>query len=219
MEIVDEINSVQMNEVEQVLHTDDSQKNGEVVVEEQKEVKEDSGDNKDKKSGVVDGSHDGTGEGVEEVDDHFIHSLIQSLESDMFSDSSSGPFGTKSPTKNEVLKEIERLEDEERQHKFLELQRIKLENDRRITGMVENVHNLMESYGLDIPQTPVVNANNNNDDNNNSDNNNISNNEVIAIIQNDTRNENLREIHRDDNILPEKPSRLDSLSPPIDASK
>ena len=89
-----------------------------------------------------------------EIDEDFIQSLIQNIESDMLSAGSlsQGPFGTKSPSKSEVLRELEKLEEEERQRNFQELQRIKQENDRKISGMVQNVHKMMDSYGIDKPE-------------------------------------------------------------------
>ena len=89
-----------------------------------------------------------------DLDDDFIQSLIQNIESDMLSAGSlsQGPFGTKSPSKSEVLRELEKLEEEERQRNFQELQRIKQENDRKISGMVQNVHKMMDSYGIDKPE-------------------------------------------------------------------
>ena len=59
---------------------------------------------------------------------------------------------THSPSKSEVLRELEKLEEEERQRNFQELQRIKQENDRKISGMVQNVHKMMDSYGIDKPE-------------------------------------------------------------------
>ena len=168
--------------------------------------------NNNNDNNTMESSDRNTGDTV--VDDDFIQSLIQNLESDMFTSSAStGPFGTKSPTKSDVLKELEKLEDEERQRKFLELQRMKEENDQRISGMVKNVHNLMESYGLDTPQeslfhpkTPgIINNDDNNDNNNNSNNNNNNNNNIKR-----GRDMNITETF----APPAKPSRVDSVSPP-----
>jgi hypothetical protein len=59
------------------------------------------------------------------------------------------PFGTVAPSRAEIEKELDILDENDKTLKWEELQKRKMKNDEKIAGMVTNVHQLLNEYGLD----------------------------------------------------------------------